>query len=186
MGSGRHPSISPQDRPPDIQYIGLDVSARELELAPLGSYDEVVVADVTSPAESLVGRVDLAISFQVFEHVSSLRRSFDNVRRSLKPGGRLIAQFSGRRTVFGLTNRFIPHAAAKTVLRVTLRKRPDQIFPTYYDRCWYDAVVSDLGGWTKVTVTPLHRGGTYFGFSRPSGRAICCTRNGSAGPSATT
>ncbi|MDQ1393895.1 MAG: hypothetical protein QOF30_2872 [Acidimicrobiaceae bacterium] len=166
IGSGRHPSIPPAERPADSYYIGLDVSARELELAPPGSYDEVVVADVTSPADSLLGRVDLAISFQVFEHVSSLQRSFDNVHEFLRPGGRLIAQFSGRRTLFGLANRFIPHSAAKAVLRVTLRKRPDQIFPTYYDRCWYDAVVTDLSGWTELTVTPLHRGATYLGFSR--------------------
>src|SRR3954451_478202 len=48
LGSGRDPVFPVDRRPSDLTYVGLDISERELSLAPAGSYDEAVVADASS------------------------------------------------------------------------------------------------------------------------------------------
>ena len=46
VGSGRKPALVPERRPQGCFYTGLDISNKELLLAPSGSYDEVIEADV--------------------------------------------------------------------------------------------------------------------------------------------
>ncbi len=61
-----------EHRAKDCHYIGLDISRGELELAPAGSYDELRVADITQSSAHLEGSCDLALSYQVLEHVKPL------------------------------------------------------------------------------------------------------------------
>src|SRR6476646_8215122 len=70
IGSGRHPSVPAVMRGSSSMYIGLDLSEHELQLAGAGAYDRVVVADLTERIPELVGTVDLAVSWQVLEHVA--------------------------------------------------------------------------------------------------------------------
>lgn len=67
----------------------------ELRSAGPDAYDELIVADVTSRVPQLVGRVDLAVSWQVFEHIKPLGAALDNLHAYLKPGGTLVSLFWG-------------------------------------------------------------------------------------------
>jgi len=105
VGSGRNPTVPAADRPPRTTYLGLDISSDELRMSGHGAYDGLFVADIaTAPIPSLAGAVDLALSWQVFEHVKQLDRAFDNIYTYLKPGGALVSLFSGKWSAFGVVN----------------------------------------------------------------------------------
>jgi len=167
MGSGRRPCVPLDRRPPGCTYVGLDISAAELETAPAGSYDRYVVSDVSDRADELEGQFDLVVSFQVLEHVRPLDAAFENLRHYVKPGGRLIAQFSGALSAFGLLGRAVPHRLSQSVLQHLLKRDPDKVFPAHYDHCWSSAVKRMLAPWSAAEVIPLHRGAAYFHFAKP-------------------
>lgn len=167
VGSGRRPCVAVDHRPAGCAYVGLDISAGELQAAPPGSYDRFVVSDVSDRAADLGGQFDLVLSFQVLEHVRPLDAAFENLRHYLKPGGRLIAQFSGGLSAFGLLGRAVPNRLSRPVLHHLLHRDPEKVFPAHYDHCWASAVRRMLVPWTSAEVTPLHRGASYFHFARP-------------------
>src|SRR5687768_4477514 len=72
VGPGGLPSVPPDVRPQGVHYAAIDPSAAALAEAPPSSYDEVVVGDVAQRNAGLEERFDLAISWQVFEHVRPL------------------------------------------------------------------------------------------------------------------
>jgi 2-polyprenyl-3-methyl-5-hydroxy-6-metoxy-1,4-benzoquinol methylase len=96
VGAGRQPTIAPADRPPRIHYVGMDIEASELKLAAPGSYDETVAADAEVVRPELVNRFDLALSWQVLEHVRHLDRAAAAFDEYLRPGGWYVAMLSGR------------------------------------------------------------------------------------------
>ena len=167
VGSGRQPTIATTARPPGCTYVGLDISADELARAAPGSYDETLVSDIARFQPELVGRFDLVLSYQVFEHVRPLPAAFANAYAYLKPDGVLTAVMSGAFAMFALANRVIPTGLGRQILRRTMGKDPATVFPAHYDRCWYGALRSDLGGWTDVEVVPLYVGALYLSFAPP-------------------
>ncbi len=167
VGSGRRPALEPPARPPGCSYAGLDLSARELALAPAGSYGESVVGDVTTPIERLRGRFDLVVSWQVLEHVSDTGRALENMRAYLRPGGRLVALLSGRFSAFGVVNAAIPARLGVALMRRLLRRDPESVFPAHYDRCHAAALRRLVGPWTRAEVIPIFQGGAYFNFALP-------------------
>jgi 2-polyprenyl-6-hydroxyphenyl methylase/3-demethylubiquinone-9 3-methyltransferase len=171
VGSGRRPALDPTERPPDCEYTGLDVSRRELELAPAGSYRGHVVADVTTPVAALRDRFDLIVSWQVLEHVSDTDRALANMRDYLRPGGRLVALLSGRFSAFGVINSAIPARLGVVLMHRLLRRDPDSVFPAHYDRCHARALQRSLASWTGARVEPIFQGGAYFNFALPLRRA---------------
>src|SRR5262245_25032966 len=78
IGAGRMPSVPVGERVTGIEYWGLDISEKELNLAPPGSYDRTFVRDTTEFDERLAECVDVILSLQVFEHVKSLPKTFEN------------------------------------------------------------------------------------------------------------
>jgi SAM-dependent methyltransferase len=179
VGSGRNPTVLREARPPGTRYVGLDLSRNELRLAGPGAYDDVVVADLATRVESLVGSVDLALSWQVFEHVTPLAQAFDNLHAYLRPGGTLISFFSGRWSMFGIVNQLLPNALGRRLVEMTMRRRGTDhpVFPAYYDRCAFGAIQQMLGSWTEVEITSFFRGATYFHFSRILTRAYLSYEN---------
>lgn len=168
IGSGRSPAIPLSERAPDCRYIGLDLSLDELKRAQAGSYDEMIVSDACTYQPDLERRFDVIVSWQVFEHVRSLEAVLDNCRRYLRPGGLLVAQFSGRYSVFAFANRLVPHAIARTALKRLLRRDPQTVFPAFYDRCYYGAIKDLLGDeWSQVAISPWYLGASYFSFAKP-------------------
>ncbi|MBA3777964.1 MAG: methyltransferase domain-containing protein [Chloroflexi bacterium] len=166
VGSGRKPTVARDQRPPGCVYVGLDLSAKELQAAPTGSYDEMVTGDISHRVPELEDRFDLVLSFQVFEHVKPLESAMENVRSYLRPGGRALLHLSGAFSVFGILNRLLPHGVGIFLLKHLVGRDPDTIFPAHYDRCWYRALKQLGGHWSYFEVLPRWRGASYFGFSR--------------------
>ena len=174
IGAGAEPVVPVGDRPPRCAYVGLDVSAAELDRAPEGSYDETVVADAATPQPALESRFDLVISRFVLEHVDDLERTLAVMRGYLRPGGRLLAYLSGRNSPASALNRVLPESVAATlVVRLTGRDR-ESIHPARYDRCTYNGLRAALGaGWADLEVVPCYSAEKYFRFSRPVHAAYC-------------
>lgn len=167
VGSGRRPALAPSDRPPRTRYVGLDLSASELALAPSGSYDETIAADIAERRPELEQQFDLIVSWQVFEHVQSLERTVSNVRGYLRPGGRMVALLSGRFSINGVLNSLIPPSAAAWLMHRLLRRDPETVFPAHYDRCYARALGEVMRPWSEAEVIPLFQGGAYFNFFLP-------------------
>lgn len=164
VGSGRRPTIPPEDRPAGCHYVGLDVDSHELELAPPGSYNEIWTADVTSPLPpELLGRFDVVLSFQAIEHVASVDAAIRNMGDALVPGGLLLFQTSGSFGVLpALVNRVLPRGLSLWLLAKLTNRDPATVFPAVYNRCWASALEHDLREWDQSEVRPLFFGGFYL------------------------
>jgi SAM-dependent methyltransferase len=170
VGAGRYPTIAPADRPDGCRYAGLDIEPEELEAAGPDSYDESIVADITTP----LGRdeeFDLVLSWQVLEHVTPLADAIENLRRSLRPGGTLLAQLTGSNAAFAAVGRLLPQRAKLWMTTRLLGHREEEKFPTQYDRSSHRALARMLEPWSRFEIVPFYRGATYFRFSRPLTRA---------------
>jgi len=151
--------------------VGLDISLDELLLAPPGSYDEVVCGDLTVARPELRGKFDLIVSLNVLEHVANPALATDHLRSYLAPTGRMVALLSGRYSLFGLANRFIPSQLAQSLAAYVTRREPDTVFPAYYRDCYYDGLTRALSAWTRAEIHPQYRGEYYFRFSPAVHRA---------------
>jgi SAM-dependent methyltransferase len=167
VGSGRRPTVSPEDRPGGVCYVGLDLSRAELEAAGLDAYDEIVVADVMRRVAGLEERFDLVLSWQSLEHVERLADTFENLRAYARPGGRLVALLSGRYSAFAVINRLVPRRVGVRALERLLAREREAVFPAAYDCCHYSALVELLRPWSAADVTPLFNGAGYFAFFSP-------------------
>ena len=172
VGGGARPTVAPAERAVGSTYCGLDVTGHELSRAPEGSYDQTVVADITRREPALEGRFDLAVSWLVLEHVSSLEAAMRNVRAYLQPGGHLVAQLPGAFSVFALLNRAVPHTWAVRIMGWVQGRPAESVFPAHYDRCWHSALEQLMRhGWSSAEVQPLFTGAPYFRFSKAA-RAV--------------
>jgi SAM-dependent methyltransferase len=165
LGPGRRPTLPPERRPEGTRYVALDRSAEELEAAPPGSYDDVVVADASARQAGLQHSFDLVVSWQALEHLRALPPALAAVHDYLVPGGRLVALVSGTFGAHAIANRVVPHALAVRLNHRLLGRAPESVFPAHYDRCWYSALTRLLAGWTESDVVPLYRAASYFAFS---------------------
>jgi len=177
VGSGRLPTLPPDNRPPGSRYFGLDISAQELVAAGSGAYDETVVSDITQRRPELEERFDLVLSWQVLEHVGSMSAALENMHAYLRPRGRMVAQISGTFAPFALLARVIPHSISRRLMQRLLGARPEEKFPTRYDRCHASALEPLLAGWSQHGIVPQFKGGAYFSFSRPLERAYLVYEN---------
>ena len=103
---------------------------------------------------ALRNTIDLAISWQVFEHVKPLDQAFDNLHSYLLPGGMLVSLFSGKRSAFGVLNQLIPNAIGTRLVERTMRRRgtDDPAFPAFYDRCSDRGLREMTSQWTSVEI----------------------------------
>jgi SAM-dependent methyltransferase len=165
VGAGRDPMLAPVDRPDGCRYLGLDISAEELAAAEAGAYDETYVHDIAEPLADLCD-VDVIISWQVLEHVSSLPHALANLQTMLRPGGTLLAQTSGSYAAFALASRAMPHRLRVKALTRYLGHLEEDKFPTHYDHCTARALGKLLGSWEWSEVVPFYRGAPYLSMSR--------------------
>jgi SAM-dependent methyltransferase len=170
VGAGRYPTIAPADRPDGCRYAGLDIEPEELEAAGPDSYDESIVADITTSL-GRDGEFDLVLSWQVLEHVTPLADAIENLRRALRPGGTLLAQLTGSNAAFAAFGRLLPQRAKLWMTTRLLGHREEEKFPTRYDRSSHRALARMLEPWSRFEIVPFYRGATYFRFSRPLTRA---------------
>ena len=182
VGSGARPTIAREHRPVGCVYVGLDVSSDELNRAEDGAYDEMLVGDICSPLSSTEGRFDVVLSWQVLEHVASMRNALATQHAALVPGGRMVAMLSGAWSVHALAARVIPYRASTWLQERLLGFEGDDKFPTRYDGCSHRALQALLeqGGWVSWEIVPRYRAGIYLGFSRPLQRAYVAYENWAA------
>lgn len=166
VGAGRSPTLAPADRPADCRYLGLDISGAELDAAGPDAYDGAYVHDIVDPLDGLTD-LDVIISWQVLEHVSSLPHALANLHRLLRPGGTLLAQLSGSFAAFALAARVIPHRLRVKAMARYLGHAEEQKFPTHFDHCHARALRRLLSDWDSSELVPFYRGAPYFSFSRP-------------------
>jgi SAM-dependent methyltransferase len=180
VGSGRRPAIPSAQRPPGCLYVGLDISLDELRSAPAGSYDQMRPGDVAELRPELEGRFDLAVSWQVLEHVKPLDAALENIRRYLVPGGVLVALLSGKFSLFAMLNQAVPHSVAVWAMRRLLGRDPRTVFPAHYDRCWHDALRRMTTKWSEVEIRSRFAGAGYFAFLPPLQRLYLVYENWAA------
>lgn len=166
VGSGREPSFSPDVRPEGTVYVGADISAAELERAG-DVYDGAVVSDIRTYDKRLDCGFDLAVSFQVLEHIKPLANAIDNIHSYLRPGGTFVTQLSGGLAVFALLNRIVPAPVAKQAMYLLLDRPKDSVFPATYDKCTKNGLEKLFSDWSEVKIEPRWIGGNYFRFARP-------------------
>lgn len=165
VGAGRSPTLSQADRPAGCRYLGLDVSGAELGAAGADAYAGTYVHDIVQPLPELRD-VDLIISWQVLEHVSSLPLALANLHAMLRPGGTLLAQLSGSFAAFALAAQVMPHRLRVKAMARYLGHAEEQKFPTRYDHCHARAIRKLLREWESSELVPFFRGAPYLSFSR--------------------
>jgi 2-polyprenyl-6-hydroxyphenyl methylase/3-demethylubiquinone-9 3-methyltransferase len=163
IGSGRRPAIPPPDRPAGVHYVGLDISADELALAPPGSYDETIVSAAERRVPDLVGRFDLIVSYGVLEHIQDVPPAVANFRAYLKPEGKFVGFLAGRYAAFSIANRLIPFWLGRRLVTRWMRRDIDTVFRAYYDHCDSRGLQGAFSDWNEVEVVPLWAGRPYFG-----------------------
>jgi SAM-dependent methyltransferase len=173
VGSGREPTLSRDERPAGLHYVGLDIAREELARAPTHAYDEVAVTDVCVLNPELRARFDIAISVHFLEHVTPLSRALANIETYLKPGGKFFALVASRYSAHALANRFLPERLGARFIG----RPPDTKFKARYDHCSHRALTELLGGWQNAQIEPLFLGAHYFGFSATLQRAFLSYEN---------
>jgi SAM-dependent methyltransferase len=177
VGSGRAPTIAPEDRPEGWRYVGLDIDDAELRAAPDGAYDEAIVHDLAERRPELEERFDLVLSWQVLEHVRPIDAALEGMRRMLRPGGTAIAQLSAGRSLHGLGARVVPHRVRSRAMHRLLGAAEEEKFPTAFDRCDHRSLQRMLAPWSHAEITPFYRAAPYLGFARPLQRAYLAYEN---------
>lgn len=163
VGAGASPTLPPQRRPPGCEYIGMDISKTELLRAPVGSYSRTLEADVSQATHIPGLQADVIVSWQVLEHVGSMKTALTNMHRWLAPGGQLIALFSGARAFFAVAGRLMPHRFRSLLLVRATGADAEDKFPTRYDACTKSQLHHLLDGqWSAYEVSPRYRGATYL------------------------
>ena len=167
VGSGARPVVPPESRPRGCHYAGLDVSGAELNRAGPAAYDECIVADIGQASAQLQARFDLVVSWQVLEHVASMRAALDAQRLALADGGRMVAMLSGALGVYAVLARVVPYRMSTAIQERLLGVDGADKFPTRYDSCRATRLGKLLiqGGWRSHEIVALYKGGMYFRFS---------------------
>jgi SAM-dependent methyltransferase len=135
VGAGKHPLIDVElKRRLGLKVVGLDLSESELARAPEGSYDEVVVTDITGFRGT--GTADLVVCQALLEHVRDTEAAIRAISTILKTGGLALLFVPSSNAAFARLNRLLPDGLRKRVLRTLHPQGGDrQGFPAYYDRC---------------------------------------------------
>jgi SAM-dependent methyltransferase len=103
-GCGR--CLQAVDLPDDAYLVGIDLSP--VALAENPSLDQRIVGDIQIyplPRETF----DLAVCWDVLEHVRDPRAALDNITAALRPGGRLIVGIPNVLSPKGLVTKFTPY-----------------------------------------------------------------------------
>lgn len=136
VGGGSRPCLTiEQKRDLGIRLVGVDISADELEKAPAGVYDDLVVADITRYRGK--GDADLIVCRATLEHVRDTDGAFAGLASILKPGGKLLLVVPSRNAVFARINLILPERVKRAILFSIFphKAQGHDGFPAFYNRC---------------------------------------------------
>lgn len=135
VGGGKHPFVSPaRKRELGLTIVGLDIDSTELAQAPPGSYDHVIVSDITR----CTGHedADLAICQALLEHVADVEKAFAAIASILKQGGIALIFVPCRNALYARLNLLLPERLKRRILFTLFpQSEAGQGFPSYYNRC---------------------------------------------------
>ena len=141
IGGGKNPFLTYQDKIRlDCTVVGVDISREELSRAPYGTYDAVIVGDITS----FVGQADadVVICQAVLEHVANVNGALASMASLLKQDGVLLVFVPCRNALFAKLNLLLPESVKRRLLfTIYPSTQTDQGFPTYYDSCTPSEIV---------------------------------------------
>jgi SAM-dependent methyltransferase len=173
IGGADRPTLTPEQRPAGVTYVGLDPD----EAVAQDAYDEFITGQIEVRIPDLLERFDVVVSWNTFEHVDDLSVAFANVHDYLKPGGWFITMFSGRWAAFSVASRILPHAVRVELMRRLMGVKPEHHFPVRYNRCSYRQITRTISNWSEPVVVPLYNGAGYFKFSPLLQRAYLIYEN---------
>lgn len=136
VGGGSRPCLTLEKKEElGIRLVGVDISAEELQKAPAGIYDDIVVADITKFRGA--GDADLIVCRATLEHVRDTDGAFSCLASILKPGGQLLLVVPSRNAVFARINLVLPEGIKRAILfRIFPHKALGHDgFPAFYNRC---------------------------------------------------
>src|ERR1700740_2010522 len=135
IGGGKWPLFSTeQKRKLGLKVCGVDIDARELASAPVGSYDEVVCSDITHYKGR--GEADLICAKTTLEHITDNRLSIAALASILKLGGIALIFAPSRNAAYARLNLLLPEGLKKNILDTVYPEgRDGHGFPAHYDRC---------------------------------------------------
>ena len=135
VGGGKRPHIGRELKSKlHLVVVGLDIDARELNMAPAHAYDEVICADITRYQGK--GDADLVICQALLEHVRNVDQAIANIADILKQGGKAVIFVPSKNAVFARLNLLLPQEIKKRILYAIFpQSRAVGGFPSYYDRC---------------------------------------------------
>lgn len=177
IGSGRHPFVDPVLKTElNLTVIGVDIDDDELCAAPAGSYDEILVADVTKPLDHINregllsgGGADILICQSVLEHLPDNRSAFRGFEQLLRPGGLLVTFNPSKHAAFAKINLLLPEKFKKKLL---ISLYPETItgygFQAHYDCCTISELceIADKSGLDVIEAIPYYKS-SYFHFFAP-------------------
>jgi 2-polyprenyl-6-hydroxyphenyl methylase/3-demethylubiquinone-9 3-methyltransferase len=136
VGGGSRPLISPEEKSSlGICVVGLDLDGDETGRAPVGAYDETIVADISRFRGR--GDADLVVCKCVLEHVQDSEGAIQGISTILRPGGIALLFMPCRNAVFARINLFLPERIKRWML---FKIYPNKAgghdgFEAFYDRC---------------------------------------------------
>ena len=135
VGGGRHPVIDVSvKRSLQLTVVGVDYSEGELQAAPDGAYDDVIVGDICAFRGKADG--DLVVCRSVLEHVTDSALALAGIASLLKPGGLAALFVPNRHAWYAKLNRILPHRLKVRLLSSLFpHKSPSDMFPARYAGC---------------------------------------------------
>jgi SAM-dependent methyltransferase len=143
IGGGANPILSSSFiEANDIQHSLIDISERELGLAPF--YRDKVCADVCASPDSfltaLAGRTfDLVFSHMFLEHIADPVSAHRNLFSILRPGGYAVHMYPTANSVPLAANRVLPTQLTAALLKIAQPRRDlagrSGKFPAFYAMC---------------------------------------------------
>ncbi len=177
VGGGKRPSIDVgKKKELGLWVVGLDLSEQELNRAPSGAYDQIVVGDVARA--SIPGQFDLILSNTVLEHVADTRLAMSNLASAMKEGAIMAHLVPCRYALFAVINRMLGKRLAKKVLYCIFPERRELSgFDAFYDQCVPSKMrrICEDRDLEIVEITPYYHS-NYFIFFAPAHALDICRR----------
>lgn len=138
VGAGANPTFSMEFvKNNNLHYTLLDISAEELEKAPVGY--RTIQADIASSPLNLEGKYDFIFTRMLAEHIRDGEAFHRNIYSLLTPGGIAFHFFPTLYAPPFVVNRLLPERMARYVLNLFQAGRDQEgkhaKFPAYYSWC---------------------------------------------------
>ncbi|MDH3377927.1 MAG: methyltransferase domain-containing protein [Gammaproteobacteria bacterium] len=168
IGGGKQPLLTlTKKRELGCQIVGVDISESELEAAPCGVYDRIVVADISTYEGNQ--DADIVICQALLEHVPDTQAALLSIASILKRGGILVLFVPCRNAAFARLNLLLPESWKRRILFTLFPStRESQGFRSYYDRCTPEKVLG-MGTIAKLQLVEAkyYYTSSYFSFFFP-------------------